>query len=104
MILLRDVTGADDPSNEEKPPVLESLDDLTEIEVPGVLLEVPAGAAGELLEVENSDLSLLSPSLGQVLSSHQHHYKGQNINLVGCRKKFILWMVVNLILSHHPLY
>ena len=73
-ILLRDVTGADDPSNEEKPPVLESLDDLTEIEVPGVLLEVPAGAAGELLEVENSDLSLLSPSLGQVLVSHQHLY------------------------------
>ena len=79
--MLRDVTGADDPSNEEKPPVLESLDDLTEIEVPGVLLEVPAGAlevpagaAGELLEVENSDLSLLSPSLGQVLASHQHLY------------------------------
>merc|ERR1711974_37787 len=63
----RDVTGADDSSHEEKPAVLETLDDLSEIEVPGVLLEVPAGPAGELLEVENSGLSLLSPSLGQDL-------------------------------------
>ena len=67
-ISLRDITGAEDSSNAGKPPVLESLD-LCEIEVPGVLLEVPAGPAGELLDVQPSDLPILSPSLtlGQVL-------------------------------------
>ena len=65
---LRDITGAEDSSNAEKAPeVLESLD-LSEIEVPGVLLEVPAGEAGALLDVQPSDLNLLSPSLGQVLT------------------------------------
>ena len=63
-IPLRDILGAEDSSNAEKPPVFENLDDLAEIEVPGVLLEVPAGAAGPLLEVQTSDLSILSPSLG----------------------------------------
>jgi len=58
----RDITGAEDSSNAGKPPVLESLD-LSEIEVPGVLLEVPAGPAGELLDVQPSDLPILSPSL-----------------------------------------
>jgi len=73
----RDITGAEDSSNAEKAPeVLESLD-LSEIEVPGVLLEVPAGEAGALLDVQPSDLSLLSPSLGQVLTqsgspTHSH--------------------------------
>ena len=70
---LRDITGAEDSSNGEKAPeVLESLD-LSEIEVPGVLLEVPAGEAGALLDVQPSDLSLLSPSLGQVLTQCCHH-------------------------------
>ena len=70
-ISLRDITGAEDSSNIEKAPVFENLDDLAEIEVPGVLLEVPAEEAGALLEVQTSDLSILSPALGQVLTSHQ---------------------------------
>ena len=66
-IPLRDILGAEDSINADKAPVFENLDDLVEIEVPGVLLEVPAGPVEALLEVQTSDLSILSPSLGQVL-------------------------------------
>ena len=69
-IPLRDILGAEDSSNAEKAPVFENLDDLAEIEVPGVLLEVPAGPVDALLEVQTSDLSILSPSLGQVLPEY----------------------------------
>ena len=85
---LRDVTGAEDSSNAEKPAeVLECLDDL-EIEVPGGLLVVPEvpggllgvpeGPGGTLVEVQTSDLAILSPSLGQVQPLHQHFLMTSN--------------------------
>ena len=45
----RDVTGADESHNVEKPAILECLDDFDGIEVPGVLLDVAEGLLSQVI-------------------------------------------------------
>ena len=45
----RDVTGADESYNVEKPAILECLDDFDGIEVPGVLLDVAEGLSSQVI-------------------------------------------------------
>ena len=45
----RDVTGADESYNVEKPAILECLDDFDGIEVPGVLLDVAEGLLSQVI-------------------------------------------------------
>ena len=49
VFFFRDVTGADETCNVEKPAILECFDDFDGIEVPGVLLDVSEGLLSQTI-------------------------------------------------------